>query len=627
MGKQRYNEVLARIRWNPETSAVGIFSDTDESRYVAQIYAEQIKKTLQQKTGKLPESLPENYDPPIYYYLPGNSKNFKLYSKEEQRRDREKANLLLKDKKQREMAFEIGNFACLLLAGDPNEVLSMQYNGKPIIIELIRLRLFHIADSMVKCVGKNNIVDYLKEHDLLKMAANQFLNNDQCLIEAINMNRPDIVKHIITLAPHLINQVDSTENELTPLLLAATLGYKDITNLLLTHGAQIEKKDKVGDTVLKSAAFLGHEDVVELLLQKGAKLEDKNNVGTTALMYAASSGETNVIELLLKKGAKLEEKDNIGHTALMYASVGKKKDAIQLLLTKGAKLEEKNKVGCTALMCSVLAGQIEFIELLLEKGAKLEEKDNTGHTALMHAVERGQIDIIELLLKKGAKLEEKNKVGHTALMCAAVNGKLDVVTLLLKRGAKIEAHDNNNKTVLTCAAEKGQKEVVELLLANGANVNARAIFGYTVLMHAVLKGRKEVVDLLLTKGADVYAENNAGNTALTLAVKNNQKEVVAVLQQHLLTKYLAKTKQRESTHHLNSWSIFGKTINFGYSAGAKVAAAEALYAVLNQGADQTSLRDHLAVLANGELGKIYKACCDVGLIDKKIVSPGLHFFK
>ena len=33
----RYNEVLARIRWDSASSAVGIFSDTDESRYVAQI--------------------------------------------------------------------------------------------------------------------------------------------------------------------------------------------------------------------------------------------------------------------------------------------------------------------------------------------------------------------------------------------------------------------------------------------------------------------------------------------------------------------------------------------------------------------------------------------------------------
>ena len=52
---------------------------------------------------------------------------------------------------------------------------------------------------------------------------------------------------------------------------AADYGNVAMVRQLLDQGANINARDKHGDTALMAAAFEGHADVVKLLLEKGAK--------------------------------------------------------------------------------------------------------------------------------------------------------------------------------------------------------------------------------------------------------------------------------------------------------------------------------------------------------------------
>ncbi|KAF1970588.1 ankyrin, partial [Bimuria novae-zelandiae CBS 107.79] len=77
----------------------------------------------------------------------------------------------------------------------------------------------------------------------------------------------------------------------------------------------LESKDKEYDQVqLLVAAQYGHEAVVELLLNKGADLETKDKNGQTPFLRAAEGGHKAVVELLLDKGADLETKGKNGRT-------------------------------------------------------------------------------------------------------------------------------------------------------------------------------------------------------------------------------------------------------------------------------------------------------------------------
>ncbi len=59
-----------------------------------------------------------------------------------------------------------------------------------------------------------------------------------------------------------------------------------------------------GCTPLHCAARYGHKEVAELLITKGADINAKDDGGKTALSYAVEGGYTEIAEILRKHGAK-----------------------------------------------------------------------------------------------------------------------------------------------------------------------------------------------------------------------------------------------------------------------------------------------------------------------------------
>jgi len=52
------------------------------------------------------------------------------------------------------------------------------------------------------------------------------------------------------------------------------------------------------------ASMDGHPEIVQALLAKGAEVNAKDKNGETALMMASKRGQREVMELLIKAGAK-----------------------------------------------------------------------------------------------------------------------------------------------------------------------------------------------------------------------------------------------------------------------------------------------------------------------------------
>jgi ankyrin repeat protein len=89
----------------------------------------------------------------------------------------------------------------------------------------------------------------------------------------------------------------------TPLQRAVDCGFRDIVDLLITKGADVNAKDNGDWTHLHSAVY-GHKDIVELLISKGANVNAKDGNRRTPLYYAKEQRHTEIVEMLKKHGAK-----------------------------------------------------------------------------------------------------------------------------------------------------------------------------------------------------------------------------------------------------------------------------------------------------------------------------------
>ncbi len=100
---------------------------------------------------------------------------------------------------------------------------------------------------------------------------------------------------------------------ITPVYLAARKGHKDICELLITNGAEVNTKSGELDlgnmkdggwTPLHAACAGGHREVAKLILAYGADVNNKTRNIITPLDLAKKSDQQEVVELLLKYGAK-----------------------------------------------------------------------------------------------------------------------------------------------------------------------------------------------------------------------------------------------------------------------------------------------------------------------------------
>jgi ankyrin repeat protein len=155
----------------------------------------------------------------------------------------------------------------------------------------------------------------------------------------------------------------------SPLQTAAFWGSKEICIILISSGANINSKDKFGLTPLHATAGGGYsqdfsmnitlagmaagmsfddekaknfKDISEILISKGADVNVKSGNDYTPLHFAAEFGRTSVAEILISKGADINSSAGggffkKGKTPLGLAVKADHKEVIDLLRQHGAQ--------------------------------------------------------------------------------------------------------------------------------------------------------------------------------------------------------------------------------------------------------------------------------------------------
>jgi ankyrin repeat protein len=172
---------------------------------------------------------------------------------------------------------------------------------------------------------------------------------------------------------------------------------------LLAAGADVNARDKLGETPLHVAAVRGYQETSSLLIAKGADVNAKDERGLTPLHAAAWRGHTETVALLIANGADINARNEDGVTPLHVSALAGHTETIALLITKGVDVNARNADGLTSLHAAALAGHTETVELLITKGADVNAKNEDGLTPLNAASQKGYWAIVELLRRHGTQ--------------------------------------------------------------------------------------------------------------------------------------------------------------------------------------------------------------------------------
>uniref|UniRef100_A0A8C4R2Z1 Poly [ADP-ribose] polymerase n=1 Tax=Eptatretus burgeri TaxID=7764 RepID=A0A8C4R2Z1_EPTBU len=265
------------------------------------------------------------------------------------------------------------------------------------------------------------------------------------------------------------------------------------------------------------------KQVTEVLLRKGANINEKTKDLLSPLHVASDKAHNDVIEVLLKHGAKVNMTESLGQTALHRAAHAGHLQTCRLLLSHGSDPSLPSLQGFTAAQLGN-----ENIRQILQENC-LPVRNSDGEHQLLEAAKAGDLETVkQLCTAQSVNCRDMEGRHSTPLHFAAGYNRVGVVEFLLQHSADVHAKDKGGLVPLHNACSYGHYEVADLLVKHGAVVNVADLWKFTPLHEAAAKGKYEICKLLLKHGADPCKKNRDGNIPLDL-VKEGDTDIQDLL--------------------------------------------------------------------------------------------------
>ena len=325
----------------------------------------------------------------------------------------------------------------------------------------------------------------------------------------------EMLLDFLSIEPGLddLNAVESDQSR-TILMSAVSTGHSKVTGKLLKLGADIQARDKNGDTALLIAIHRGKMTIIHLLLDHAALYE------------AARRGFLEVVKKLVGSGAKVDAEGGAYNTALTVAAVGGFDDVVKYLLEEGADAKVGGGNFPNALSAVLYSETFYLVDQLLAKGAEINATDSQGRTCLHIAAQHSVWEWIEDLGRKGGDLTARDKQGRTLLHHAAMSSKPEVVLKIFEDeqlSSKLNIKDVDGWEPMHWACRRDQNsDIVAALAESQSDLQKPTKDGWTPEIIAVYHGADGVIDYIRET---IEQDNDAvSQTATTDAVSVRKKE-------------------------------------------------------------------------------------------------------
>lgn len=181
-----------------------------------------------------------------------------------------------------------------------------------------------------------------------------------------------------------------TDQEITPLVLAAEQGYLEWVKYLIDLGADVNtvmpdvpaNDFYSGNTALISAAANGQTEMIRYLVEQGADINHQSKRGWSPLLVAVDGRQVRAVRTLVELGADVNALLIHDISVLHQAAVTNDAFIVELLIRAGADIHAVKDNGMTPLHDAAFQGSTRSCKLLILFGADLRAKTNDGKTPM-----------------------------------------------------------------------------------------------------------------------------------------------------------------------------------------------------------------------------------------------------
>lgn len=371
--------------------------------------------------------------------------------------------------------------------------------------------------------------------------------------------------------------------DVSPLQYAIFKNNTNIINTLLHYGADISRKDSLGDNALMYAARFSSAEVIDTILNYSSNSYRVVDIyGNTPLHNASSLGNTNALIALMNRTPININIQNVnGDTPLHLAVKNNNSNTYRFLLLKGADYTIKNYDGKTASdllygdsienimgsfsdtniystnsynnnnLNTIQANNVNNImedflyDNMPDDDASYYKKENNEYQSaqleskiLFDAIYKDDAALIHNAISNTIDINVRNSEGFTPLLYAIHYDKTNALNTLLSYTDKIDI----NKTLDNYTNYYSKK---------GINFSGELIFDKTTpLEYAIFKGNIDIVSMLMDSNADIYMEDSKGYNGIFYASAFGDYALLNKILQKYPTIYNFKSSNGDSVLHI-----------------------------------------------------------------------------